>query len=175
MTRPTGTSGGVRSSGSALGAARRPFSAFTLIELLVVIAVIGILAALLVPTLGKAKERARGTACIGHLRQIGVGLQLYVDANNNRLPAMRDVLPVADTNRPPEEALPGPDTVLSNEVGNVNVLKCLSDKWPPENPLPRADKPPTFFGQTGSSYSWNSLLNGQKADDLNVLGLHFDS
>ena len=74
--------------------------AFTLIELLVVIAIIAILAALLLPVLGRAKESARGAACIGNLRQVGVALQLYVDANNQRLPTMYDRPVVTDTNQP---------------------------------------------------------------------------
>ncbi len=78
---------------------------FTLIELLVVIAIIGVLAALLMPALGRAKEAGRSAACIGNLRQIGVALQVYVDSNNNRLPFMRDQL--TSTNQPPTNTLSG--------------------------------------------------------------------
>lgn len=133
--------------------------AFTLVELLVVIAIISLLTALLLPTFGKAKEAGRATACVSNLRQIGIALQLYVDENNNRLPVMRDK-PIG-TNAVVTNGLPRVDMVLSNHLGNLRVLRCPSDRQ-------------EIFEQTGSSYAWNSLLNGQRADDLTVLGLHFN-
>jgi len=62
--------------------------AFTLIELLVVIAIIGILAAILMPVFGKARESARRAMCANNLRQHGIAWYLYLDDHNDCFPKL---------------------------------------------------------------------------------------
>jgi prepilin-type N-terminal cleavage/methylation domain-containing protein/prepilin-type processing-associated H-X9-DG protein len=83
---------------------------FTLIELLVVIAILAILAAILFPVFARAREKARQTACLSNLRQIGTAFALYAQDYDERLPDRRDL----------RHALPG-------------GYRPWSD-WPPSDP-----------------------------------------
>src|SRR5689334_5343787 len=67
------------------GSTRCERFAFTLIELLVVIAIIAILAAILFPVFAQAREKARQTSCLSNMKQIGLGIGMYIQDNDERL------------------------------------------------------------------------------------------
>lgn len=65
-----------------------PKRAFTLIELLAVMAIIAILAAILLPAMARARDKARQTACISNLKQVNLAIHLYADDNSGSLPVL---------------------------------------------------------------------------------------
>jgi prepilin-type N-terminal cleavage/methylation domain-containing protein/prepilin-type processing-associated H-X9-DG protein len=134
-----------------------PCRAFTLIELLLVIAILGILASLMVPALGRAKAQAYHAACLNNLRQLGIATRLYSDDYQERLPSA-EILPTQPID--PQNPLPRICDVLASYVGKAagtnptgaTVFKC---------PVDRKGR----FDSEGSSYEWNFDLNGRRMDE----------
>jgi prepilin-type N-terminal cleavage/methylation domain-containing protein len=128
---------------------------FTLIELLVVIAIIGLLAALLMPVLSRAKIKARNIVCISQLRQLGLAVRLYAGDNKDTLPIAEPIPTIqANTNkfRPRICDVLGP--YLGKAAGATNsalVFRCPADDE-------------GYFETEGSSYWWNGSLGGQRLD-----------
>lgn len=123
-------------------------SAFTLIELLVVIAIIAMLAAILFPVFGRARENARRSACQSNLKQIGLGMMQYTQDYDERLPrseSARDISTWVDNLQP---------YIKSNQI-----FICPSDS----NPYL-----PTAAGNLGrkSSYGINQIYAIDPAQNL---------
>jgi prepilin-type N-terminal cleavage/methylation domain-containing protein len=105
--------------------ARRRVPGFTLIELLVVIAIIAILAGMLLPTLHRAKESGRRVHCTSNLRQIGLGIQMYRQDQNDR-PPLYLTNPGSDTSGFAGGNMPYLEK--KEYLGSTNSFICKSDR-----------------------------------------------
>ena len=126
---------------------RRNRKAFTLIELLVVIAIIAILAAILFPVFAQAREKARRTACINNLKQIGVAFMQYAEDYDGTIVDAGTLDQVGGNPKDPRHL----HNKLAPYTKAKNVWYCPSDSGYHE---PGQIPVNTYFEYFGSSYQW---------------------
>ncbi len=142
----------------------KPTAGFTLIELLVVIAIIGILAALLLPALAKAKAKAQQVNCLSNLKQWGLAQSMYVDDCSQVFPYPRyqSYAPSGDQDKPTWLAINGyhnlneGDDVWFNSLPSY-VASTAMYAW--------AYNPSTFFNAKSIFYCPTARSQGIAPDD----------
>ena len=127
--------------------------AFTLIELLVVIAIIAILAAMLLPALASAKQRAWTIACNSNLHQISLGLTMFADDNGGYFPKSGSTILWNPTT--PDAPTNGWMQQIFDMVGNTNVFHCPGNAQLPAN----NQSPFNYFNGVRAAYIASDPVN----------------
>jgi len=135
--------------------------AFTLIELLVVIAIIAILAAILFPVFGRARENARRTSCLSNMKQIALGVKQYTQDYDERFPPGTVGSSAGNTPPPAGEFYGWADMLAESYIKNQQIFQCPSEPNSTTDAWRISDQVNPSAGY--SDYAINqTLVNGPK-------------
>jgi len=134
-----------------LRVAGTPLRGFTLVELLVVIGIIAVLVGILLPALGRARERARRTNCLSNLRTLGQSMFMYANAHKDRLPNGNPVGVYTDYTSANWVMV----AFTAQYVREPRVFWCPSDSDPPPAQITSAD--PLLPDSARTSYEFYCL------------------
>lgn len=123
---------------------------FTLVELLVVLLIVAALAGIAWPLIRSGVRSADKAACLSNLRQVGTGLELYLQEHGQTMPELEA------GRRSRNEDVPVLETALIDYVENERVFECPADS--------------EQFARSGSSYLWNTTQNGLHVTRLSFFG-----
>ena len=123
---------------------------FTLTEMLVLLAIVAALAGIAFPLVRSGIKASHRAGCLSNLRQIGVGLESYLQDNNQRMPEL------AAGRKSKSEDLPVLEVLLQPYLESEQVFHCPADS--------------EVFESSGSSYLWNTTQNGLPRTRLSFFG-----
>lgn len=131
-------------------AARGSARGFTLTEIIITVVIIAALAGIAFPIVKRGIQSSQKAGCLSNLRQIGLGLESYLQDNNQ-------IMPELETGRRSlDEDIPVLENTLDVYLESELVFRCPAD--------------PEVFEATGSSYIWNSTQSGLRRTQLEFLG-----
>jgi prepilin-type N-terminal cleavage/methylation domain-containing protein len=142
---------------------------FTLVELLVVIAIIAILAAVLIPALMAARERANQTKCMANLRSLAIALNEYADSNRGRYPGYAET-PVDTLSWEIGDQERTDDGIWASRIDGF--LGGGGELWtcPTYDEIGREFREDLASAETGIPYGINNTLSMTRASDGSVIG-----
>lgn len=123
---------------------------FTLTELIVAVLIVAALSGIAFPVVRNGIQASHKAGCLSNLRQIGLGLESYLQDNNQ-------VMPELETGRRSlDEDIPVLENTLDRYLETTDVFRCPADR--------------EVFAATGSSYIWNSTQSGLRRNQLEFFG-----